>query len=225
MLEHLDPTCNCPGRICRGCDSTKCHKAFSKDAKGSLGLSARCKDCVRAYQKSHIDEINASRRENRRENADHYNAYNREFHRKNPESKKARNRKYREEKTEKINVGWNSWRNRNAERVNAYKREYDRKYRQEHPGASAANFANRQSRKRQAGGEFSTKEWRTLCAYYDYTCLCCWKLEPEIKLTSDHLVPLARGCTNFIDNIQPLCLSCNMSKGAKTIDYRVRWQK
>ena len=225
MLEHLDPTCDCPGRFCRYCKQAKCHMAFHKEIRDKSGIRTICKECVREYQKANIDRINETRRKTRREYADYYNAYNREYHRKNPEPKKARDRKYRQENPEKIREGWNSWRSRNAEKVNAHKREYDRKYRQEHPGASAANFANRQSRKRQAGGEFSTEEWRTLCAYYDFTCLCCGRREPEIKLTADHVVPLARGGTNFIDNIQPLCLSCNMSKGVKTIDYRVSWQK
>ncbi len=224
MLEHLDSTCDCPGRFCRGCDSTKCHKAFSKDAKGSLGLSSRCKDCIRAYQKSHIDQINASRRENRRENADHYNTYNREFHRRNPEPKKARDRRYRQENAEYLNAYLRDYMKNNDDAHN-HKLEYDKRYRQEHPEISSVHFANRQARLRQNGGSFTSKEWRRLLAGYDFTCLCCGKREPEIKLTADHVVPLAKGGTNFIDNIQPLCLSCNTSKGVKTIDYRVRWQK
>jgi 5-methylcytosine-specific restriction endonuclease McrA len=48
--------------------------------------------------------------------------------------------------------------------------------------------------------------------------LCCGR--PDVKLTQDHVVPLARGGSNLIDNIQPLCASCNSSKGTQTIDYR-----
>lgn len=39
-------------------------------------------------------------------------------------------------------------------------------------------------------------------------------------LTPDHVVPLSRGGTNYIDNIQPLCGPCNSQKHAKTIDFR-----
>ena len=55
---------------------------------------------------------------------------------------------------------------------------------------------------------------------YEYTCLACRLQEPEIKLVPDHVVPIARGGANDIDNIQPLCESCNKRKGAKTVDYR-----
>ena len=39
-------------------------------------------------------------------------------------------------------------------------------------------------------------------------------------LTVDHIVPLALGGSNTIDNIQPLCSACNGIKGCETTDYR-----
>jgi len=38
----------------------------------------------------------------------------------------------------------------------------------------------------------------------------------------EHVIPIAMGEMNFIDTIQPLCLSCNTSKKAKIIEYRER---
>lgn len=223
MFNHLNLFCSCEGRYCSGCAQIKCHSAFSKDAKGKFGLSSRCKDCVREYQKNHLDQINARRRENRKEKADHYNAYNRAFHHKNPEPKKARDRQYRQEHTEEINAYIRNYKRAN-ERYREHNTKYNRQYRQLHPEKSAQHFNNRRARIQQASGSFTSKEWKKLCKQYNYTCLCCGKREPEIKLTVDHVVPLSKGGTNFIDNIQPLCQSCNSSKHRRTIDYRVNWE-
>jgi hypothetical protein len=35
---------------------------------------------------------------------------------------------------------------------------------------------------------------------------------------------LSKGGTNYIDNIQPLCLTCNLRKARTIIDYRVNWR-
>lgn len=89
-----------------------------------------------------------------------------------------------------------------------------------HGSGTGCGNANRHARKAKAGGSFTLQEWQALCAYYDYTCLRCGRQEPDIELTVDHVVPLSQGGRNSIENLQPLCRACNLSKHAKTIDYR-----
>lgn len=83
--------------------------------------------------------------------------------------------------------------------------------------ADRMNRRRRAMRLRENGGSFTETEWRDLCARYNNRCLRCGQ---QRKLTADHVIPLALGGGSNIDNIQPLCLSCNSSKGKGTEDYR-----
>ena len=68
------------------------------------------------------------------------------------------------------------------------------------------------------------QEWIALKDKYDHRCLCCKKHESELDrpLEQDHIVPVTKGGTNWISNIQPLCHKCNGmgGKGTKIVDFR-----
>ena len=78
----------------------------------------------------------------------------------------------------------------------------------------------RRARLANSTGSFTTKEWVELVSKYDHCpkCLRRWQDIPNPRklksvITRDHIVPLARGGSNAVDNIQPLCYSCNSKKG------------
>lgn len=71
----------------------------------------------------------------------------------------------------------------------------------------------------EARGFHTQKEWQTLKEICNFTCLACRKREPDITLTEDHIIPLSKGGSDDIGNIQPLCRSCNCKKHAKIIIY------
>jgi len=78
--------------------------------------------------------------------------------------------------------------------------------------------SKRRASKRNSLGNITRKEWKLLLEKYDYKCLCCGR--SDVNLQMDHVVPLFSGGEHRIENIQPLCKSCNCKKHVKTIDYR-----
>jgi 5-methylcytosine-specific restriction endonuclease McrA len=81
----------------------------------------------------------------------------------------------------------------------------------------------RRARMRAAPGAYTVAEWEMLVAQYDRCprCLRAWadiapRSTDSVIITADHIVALAKGGSNFIENIQPLCYSCNSQKGDRS---------
>lgn len=90
-------------------------------------------------------------------------------------------------------------------------------------GKKPNNYIDGKSRRMRlysADGSHTFGEWEIIKAQYNFTCPCCMKRELEIKLTKDHIIPLSKGGSDNIENIQPLCVSCNSKKATKTIRYK-----
>ena len=52
---------------------------------------------------------------------------------------------------------------------------------------------------------------------YGKKCLSCGSTK---NISIDHIIPIHQGGKNKLDNLQPLCKSCNSKKGIQIIDYR-----
>lgn len=81
-----------------------------------------------------------------------------------------------------------------------------------------ANKNRRRARLMEATGEVTAEEFAELCLLYEGKCLACGR--DDIRMTMDHVVPLSKGGSNTIDNIQPLCMPCNSKKSVSCTDYR-----
>jgi 5-methylcytosine-specific restriction endonuclease McrA len=142
-------------------------------------------------------------------------------------------RKYQEEHKEQISEYKKSWAANNSQRVAGLKRDYYERNRQEVISrskkwaeenaekvriAKANNRRRRRAAKNASEGHFTVEEFDALCSVYGYACLCCGVTDRILE--ADHVVPLTKGGTDEISNIQPLCGECNRRKFTAVIDFR-----
>ncbi len=91
-------------------------------------------------------------------------------------------------------------------------------YQRDHPEVVSTRNRNRLAREHTALGSHTTEEFLILCKYMEWRCTYCGCDLTLTTVTADHMIPLSRGGSNAIDNLTPSCLSCNASKGAKTVE-------
>ncbi len=105
------------------------------------------------------------------------------------------------------------WLNNNLGKLQGYQK----KYADSHKTKIKIKNHHRRERIRNLDGSFTFQEWEFLCAKYDNKCLWCNK---EKELSVDHIIPIIKGGSGYIGNIQPLCRSCNSKKGKRILDFR-----
>jgi 5-methylcytosine-specific restriction endonuclease McrA len=186
------------------------HKARYATHAGELSEKARIK-----YHTYHNETLERRRRW-RREHPEQAHASNNQYKKTHPESIRARRRIWEQENADRLK----GYRQTNRERIRQNAKRWAQLNREHYRARTNAIHARRRARKTQAGGSYTVHEWQTLKTQYNYTCLRCGRREPEIKLTADHIIPVSKGGTSNIDNIQPLCGPCNSGKKDRTIDYR-----
>lgn len=87
------------------------------------------------------------------------------------------------------------------------------RYAEQHPEYAAAKNAARRARMINARGSCSPTQLADRVRFYGNMCVYCGA-DAE---TIDHVIPLARGGSNWPANFRPACHSCNSSKTDKKI--------
>jgi len=80
-------------------------------------------------------------------------------------------------------------------------------------GASSENAKTRSQRlaEARAKGKHTKEEWEAMKAVCGDACVKCGAT--DLDLSKDHIVPICKGGSDGIDNIQPMCHRCNAGKG------------
>lgn len=241
-MEHVTEECTCEGKKCIGCQQVRCfgHFGIRKKDKPVIptNLNSYCRPCdsqrggeaikqrrrenTKRWRETHLEQARVHTNKWQKAHPDivkeHARRNNRKRFEADPDGERERKRlwnraHYAERRTEARIL---DTRMRAKQSVARMRVEQPEKYRLR----GQIKSLSRRVHKLQASGKFTMAEWSKLKEEYDYTCLSCKRREPEIKLTVDHVIPLCRGGTHSIENIQPLCKSCNSIKGKKFIDFR-----
>ena len=110
------------------------------------------------------------------------------------------------ENREKIVTLQKEYRTENKEKLADYNREWSRKNKDK---ASIKSHTRRA--KKQGNGIFVVAE-KFMKNLYSSACVSCGTSE---EIEADHIIPITKGGRHSEGNLQPLCRSCNSSKGSK----------
>jgi len=211
-------------RYFNGVPCPKGHIAERRAHNGECVECARCAARVRAktvckeqknrqdreYRERHKEAISSRRKASYAANIDKHRERERARAaiRNANEQVKERKRLWTRANRERLNALSREYKRANAEKVREAKAEYYRR----NPHIARLEAHRRRARQSKAEGAFTYEDVQRIFKAQNGRCACC---RSKAGLTIDHIVPLAKGGTNWPANLQGLCLSCNTAKQAR----------
>jgi len=193
-------------KVCTKCRRELPHEKYYTRGDGKKGLKSICRDCVNLRAKNRKAEQPAKWKE-------YWSEYSK-IHKDKINDRVKKSLVGDDAKAQAAR----EYRLRYRQEHEDYYREKQREWRATHPGYSYDKNIRRRAREKDSEGEFTRSEFRDLCASYGNRCLRCGIT--GVELTADHVIPITKGGSSWITNIQPLCRSCNSRKSNRHIDYR-----
>lgn len=178
--------------MCSRCKEEKDFSLFHNASNTTDGKQSQCKDCKREMGK--VYESNRSKEKRKQYGRAEWKA-------------KKKNPKYIEYRKK--------WLFDNRKEV----AEKAKLYREKNKVFLLPNRSNQRAKKIGVSGKISMNEWKSALSLTNFMCISC---EDALADTIDHVIPLSLGGTNTYDNIQPMCLRCNLKKGRRQVDFRSR---
>jgi 5-methylcytosine-specific restriction endonuclease McrA len=209
-------------KICARCKQTKPVDSFARDKNRKDGLWPYCRQCCSEYKKARYAQDKESQAErrwayreaNRQREADRA----RRWYQENHERARIRAKEWRSNNKEHESVKKRAWYEKNKTEV----KDRVRRNRLANPELDRAHTEKKRARKRNAPGSFTPADIQGILRTQNSLCAYCGRNIADCY-TVDHIIPLARGGSNWPSNLQLLCRSCNASKGARTHDEYLKY--
>jgi 5-methylcytosine-specific restriction endonuclease McrA len=201
-------------KTCTKCKIEKPFTEFNKDSAKACGLEPHCKNCKALYRAANKEKRSKYNALYAEANKDEIRQKKAKHRAKNRESISAQKAEYRSKNRKMIQASGANYRANNKCKIRAKSSAYYAK----RPDVFAQNERNRRARKSNAEGRHTALEIQAIFDRQRGICANCKaKLRKESpgKYHVDHIMPLARGGSNWPSNLQCLCPKCNLSKNAK----------
>lgn len=183
-------------KICTACSTAKPLSEFYRNSNMISGYLNQCKACKRKYRADYFLE-------NRERILEWFRNYPR------PVSTKEKVKLWHRNHRDRVNASHRKMYHRNPEKYNARSTAYWKA----HATEKLVHTRKRRALQYGSDGTHTKNQIDDLYQKQRGKCACCSKKLK--KYHADHIVPLSKGGSNFIYNIQLLCPSCNLIKSNK----------
>lgn len=177
-------------------------------------VNGGCIECLRARRAENKESLKEWALDWRIRNREKTNQRTRDKRLANGDAMRARERELAAQAKDKIRERAKVYYEANKERILSRCKEY---YQANKP-TTFARCARRRARKSGAEGQYSASDVSSLVIKQKRKCASCTEklvMDGEMKYHVDHIMPLAKGGSNWPSNIHLLCQTCNLRKGAK----------
>lgn len=196
-------------KTCTKCQTEKSVDLFHLCRNKPIAV---CKECKKSYGRQYYidnkETVKVKRAAYQKAHRPEQYAHTQAWRKRNLEKMREAGRRQYANNVEHRRAVKNAWRLENPEAIKTYLK----RYRVQHLPKMAEKAHKYRARKR-SNGVYQVSE-KELIKLYSSPCIACGTTE---RVTVDHIIPIARGGRHSIGNLQPLCLSCNSSKNAKTM--------
>jgi len=202
-------------KICSQCKLEKSINEFHF-RKDTQKYRNQCKHCIsiknKQYRDENKDKISHNKKEYARKNRDKISDYQKEYRIKNKDSIRENQKRWEINNPYARRKSYMKYVENNRELINKKYKEYSKT--PQGIKARKVSWHNRSKKLRGAGGKLRAEDIAKMMENQKHRCVYCNK-GIKHKYHIDHINPISKGGTNYIENIQLLCPTCNLKKSDK----------